>query len=84
MIFPVRTKCPAQLLLIHLIAAKMVTLLIINLSPSSCLLLPLSTKCIPQHQLTQSLNLSEVIGSQGGDHKVTRFRDVKECLSLTF
>ena len=43
LIIPVRARCPAQFLLIHLIAAKMVKLLIIQLSAPPCLLFPLST-----------------------------------------
>jgi len=60
----------------------MVKLLIIQLSPIPCFLFPLSTKYIPQHQFTHSLNLSDVIGSHGDDHKITVFRYMTECLPL--
>ena len=78
LIIPVRAKCPA-----HMIGAKIVKLLIIYLPPTPWDLFPLSTKYVPQHQFTHSLNQREVIGSRGGDHKITIFRYVTECLPLT-
>lgn len=76
LIIPVRAKCPAQLLLIHLIAAKK------GEAPNyTTLSNPLSL--VPtQHQFRHNLDQSEVIGSRGGDHKITIFRYMTECLPL--
>lgn len=82
LIIPVRAKCPAQVILIHLIAAKMVKLLIIQLPPPPYQLFPLNSKYIPQHHFSHNLNQSEVIGSNGGEHKITIFRYMTECLSV--
>jgi hypothetical protein len=52
-IIQVRATCPAHILFIHLIAAKIMKLLIIQPSPPSCLLFPLSTKYPPGPILTR-------------------------------